>query len=115
MYKEMAIEEYPNVTEMQATIAATAAYLSLWNIPHELRLVYGTGAQLVFRWANGADCVCHEFSIGHEKSLVESYGFPWDNGDVSVFTPYEFAVKVKDLFNKKVKDLFNEKMAEETA
>lgn len=39
------------------------------------------GAQ--FRFANGGDIVCHDYSYGHEEGLWESYGFPWDGNDVT--------------------------------
>ena len=37
------------------------------------------GWQLLFPWYEGADIACHRGTYG----WLESYGFPWDDGDVT--------------------------------
>ena len=58
------------------------------------------GAQLRFPWCEG-DIVCHFFSMGSDSGFVESYCFPWDEGDVSMLSPQEAIVEIYHYFLKK--------------
>ena len=40
------------------------------------------GWQLLFPWFKGGDIACHSGTGGR----LESYGFPWDDGDVTTDT-----------------------------
>ena len=55
------------------------------------------GYQLRFNWTNG-DIAIHDGTYCHEKGCVESYEFPWDDGDVSVLTPDEAIEKIKSYY-----------------
>ena len=68
------------------------------NIPFDFRNAMD-GAQLRFDWCAG-DIVCHNFSYGSNAGRVESYMFPWDNGDVSMLTPEEATEKIIELYQK---------------
>lgn len=41
------------------------------------------GYQITFPSVKGADIICHDYSYGGAQGLWESYGFPWDEGDVT--------------------------------
>lgn len=59
------------------------------------------GYQLRFSWCEG-DVAVHDGTHGHNRGKVESYEFPWDDGDVSVLTPEEAAIKIIALYNKEM-------------
>lgn len=58
------------------------------------------GMQLRFPWTHG-DIACHYFTYGAASGAVESYCFPWDEGDVTVLTPDEAAEKIIEYFEQK--------------
>lgn len=51
------------------------------------------GYQLRFPWCVG-DIALHSGTYGHHKLHVESYCFPWDEGDVTELEPEEAAEKI---------------------
>lgn len=68
------------------------------DIPFTLNVIWD-GLQIRFPWHPG-DMACHAGTYGHTDGCVESYQFPWDNGDVSVLEP-EVAVELLfDLYNE---------------
>lgn len=68
------------------------------NVPYEFRLLY-EGWQLRFSWDEG-DVACHNGTYGNAAGLVETYQFPWDNGDVSMLTPEECAERIITYYNE---------------
>lgn len=54
------------------------------KIPYEIVDCYD-GKQLIFPWSSG-DIACHSGTFGAKLNMVESYQFPWDNGDVTVLS-----------------------------
>lgn len=70
-----------------------ATCLSRLNIPFEMRSLY-EGWQILCPWADNADVAAHDGTYGTARGMVESYGFPWDEGDVSVLTPEEAADRI---------------------
>ena len=59
------------------------------------------GRQLTFPWCDG-DVVCHSGSYGSNRGFVESFMFPWDDDDVSVYVPEEMANKIIEYYDKTV-------------
>lgn len=70
-----------------------ATCLSQLNIPFEMRRI-GEGWQILCPWADNADVAAHDGTYGAKSGMVESYEFPWDEGDVSVLTPEEAADRI---------------------
>ena len=62
------------------------------GVPCTMRPLY-EGYQLLFPWCVG-DIALHRDTYGAGKLHVESYEFPWDEGDVSELTPIEAAAKI---------------------
>lgn len=61
-----------------------ALELASVNVPYEINECY-EGWQLRFPWCYG-DVAIHDGTYGHTEGKVESYQFPWDNGDVTVLS-----------------------------
>lgn len=82
-------------------IIAIAKTLMDYNVPFRLESYanYRTGYQLTFPWCNG-DIVCNDMSYGHVGGYVETFKFPWDEGDVTTMYPYEAACRVIDLYKE---------------
>jgi len=57
------------------------------------------GRQLIFPWCRG-DVVCHSGSYGSNRGFVESYMFPWDDDDVSVYVPEDMADKIIKFYDR---------------
>jgi hypothetical protein len=57
------------------------------------------GYQLRFNWCKG-DVACHSGTYGSRSGYVETYNFPWDDGDVSMLTPIEAANKIYNYYVK---------------
>lgn len=55
------------------------------------------GYQLLFNWTVG-DVAIHDGTYGHEHGDVETYEFPWDEGDVTQLTPDEAVTKIRDFY-----------------
>lgn len=64
-------------------------YLDYFNVAYHCKH-FRDGYQWKFDYWSG-DVIITSGSYNHENGFVESYGFPWDKGDVSVCTPYEMA------------------------
>lgn len=73
-----------------------ACLLNLLDVPNRFNECYD-GAQLRFDWHIG-DVACHSGTYGANQGKVETYEFPWDNGDVSVLTPQEAAARIANLY-----------------
>ena len=73
------------------------------GVPFRYRPLYD-GWQLIFKWSGdvAADVACHSGTYGNLEGFVESYNFPWDEGDVSMLTPDDFLKKVIKYWYKKV-------------
>lgn len=80
-------------------ILALSSCLEEMGIPHTTNPLWD-GYQIRFPWCDG-DMVCHNFSYGHSAGHIESYCFPWDEGDVTELTISEAFVKVVDYYNSK--------------
>lgn len=85
--------------EYYRRITFIAEALDELDIPNNLRLCYN-GAQLRFPWCEG-DVACHEGTYGSDSGFVESYQFPWDDGDVTMLSPQEFIEKVYRFYQEK--------------
>ena len=77
-------------------ILKIATALNSANVPFYFRNCYD-GAQLAFPWTAG-DVVCHYFSHGSNAGYVESFQFPWDNGDVTKLTVEEAIEKISNYY-----------------
>lgn len=73
-------------------IAKIASACELCAIPYELRAIWD-GLQITFPWCAG-DIACHSGTYGVNNDKVESYQFPWDEGDVTELTVTEAIKKV---------------------
>ena len=60
---------------------------------------YQGGFQVLFEGTQG-DAVLHNGSYGRERCLWETFGFPWDYGDVSIHTAEELAKLISELQKK---------------
>ncbi len=67
------------------------------GIPFTFRECYN-GYQLTFPWTKG-DVICHEYSYDSNIGRCESYKFPWDHGDVSVWSPEQMADFIIQYYN----------------
>lgn len=67
------------------------------DIPFTLNVLWD-GLQIRFPWHSG-DMACHAGTYGHTCGWVESYQFPWDNGDFSVLEPEKAVELLFDLYN----------------
>lgn len=67
------------------------------KIPFEIKKIW-EGWQIVFPWADHADVAIHDGTFGHDSLQVESYKFPWDEGDVSVLEPFEAFELIRELW-----------------
>ena len=61
---------------------------------NEIRFYQG-GFSITFKNMPG-DVVCHEHSYGHNFSMWESYGMPWDLDDVSVHSSETLVLLIKE-------------------
>lgn len=72
------------------------------------------GYQWLFPEHPGIDVIAHSASYGIKDMYVESFGAPWDNGDVTALTPYEMASRLagydwndEDKYQPTVEDLYD--------
>lgn len=47
------------------------------------------------------DVACHRGTYGNASGMVETYQFPWDDGDVSCLTPQEAVERIINYFRSK--------------
>lgn len=81
-----------------------AKHLSARKIPFNFQ-DFLSGAQLSFPWCSGT-VKCYQHSIGSKSGYVESYGFAWDKGAVSMLDVDEAIRKIiedHDTFLKEIK------------
>lgn len=71
------------------------------GIPFHVHQIF-EGWQITFPWCEG-DVACHDGTYGAHSGYVESLGFPWDRGDVSVMKPKKMARKIVKYYKKKEK------------
>lgn len=83
------------------SMAVVMAILCNHDVPFDKRELWG-GWQFLFPWCGG-DVICHEGSYDSAEGYVESMGFPWDEDDVSVYSPEIMAGKIVRLWEKKRK------------
>ena len=86
-------------------ISAMSDRLDAYHIPHTVHDCWD-GAQIRFPWCYG-DIVIDNYTYGHELGDVESYKFPWDNGDVSQLEPEDAVERIVQLYIEMVQDHFN--------
>lgn len=86
--------------------AANIDYFTIMNGIRETLLSRGVpctmnpvfeGYQLRFHWCDG-DVAIHNGTYHSAEGRVETYCFPWDEGDVSVFEPDEFIEAITDFY-----------------
>ena len=87
----------PNTTYIMI-VKAVADGLDKQNIPYSTNYIWD-GYQLRFPWCDG-DVVCHSGSYGHSAGHVESYCFPWDEGDVTEITVAEAIEKIANYYSE---------------
>lgn len=83
--------------ELQNRIVYAQTILGITNILDEEKVPYTIheclgGYQLRFPWCDG-DIIAHQYAPS-ELGKVESMGFSWDEGDVSVKEPMIMAINV---------------------
>lgn len=71
------------------------------GIPYSIEPILD-GYAICFPWCFG-DVACHQYTGGNEW-YVESYGFPWDDGDITVLLPEEAAKNIVDLYFERMGD-----------
>ena len=85
-------------------IAAMSDKLDFYGVPNKVNDCWN-GAQIRFPWCLG-DVACHEYTCGCKIGYVETYQFPWDNGDTTGLTPEEAVDKIVQYYIKEMKKLF---------
>ena len=80
-------------------IACMKEILDIYQIPCTMNELY-EGAQLRFPWTDGGIAM-HHSTYGAAKGHVESYQFPWDEGDVTELTPIEALKNIIVYYNNK--------------
>ena len=83
--------------EYAKPILEVANNLSEASIPFTINVIWD-GLQLRFPWCDG-DVICHSGSLEHEHGCVETYCFPWDEGDVSVLYTSEAITEIINYFH----------------
>jgi hypothetical protein len=66
------------MTNYFTTIQALLNHLAECGFPAQLH-ISGDGFKLCFPWYEGGDIACNTMTGGR----LESYGFPWDRGDIT--------------------------------
>lgn len=69
-----------------------AQILSQLGIPYTKHALWD-GWQLRFGWSSG-DIACHSGTYEHDEGMVESYMFPWDDGDCTPLCPDDAAIMI---------------------
>ena len=94
----MSEEEAQNINpEYKARIEIIAAFCDANKIPYNLNPLFG-GYQITFPWCSG-DVACHIGTYGVDEGLVESFQFPWDEDNVSIFSPSAMAALIINYYN----------------
>mgnify|MGYP006988931114 CR=1 FL=1 len=73
-----------------------SAIFTWFSIPHEMHECYD-GWQITFPWCKG-DIACHSGTFGSEQHKVETYCFPWDEGDVTTLSTTAAAMKIGNYY-----------------
>ena len=82
----------PNMkNQIQAATKSFCLKLIDCGIPFSIQHLM-SGWKWTFPDYPGGDVICHEGAYGVTQGHVESYGMPWDNGDVTHCTPSEMVV-----------------------
>ena len=82
-----------------SSIISIANFCSRHKILFTLHPLYD-GLQIRFPGCYG-DMICHSGSYGHSFGHVESYAFPWDEGDATELTIDEAKKKLLDYYSHK--------------
>ena len=93
-------QEQLNEAIFQGATAVLSAILTREKIPHNVRPLHG-GFQILFPWCGG-DLICHNFSYGNKWGEFESYGFPWDEEDVTVLSISDAVTKIMKYYHDTV-------------
>lgn len=72
------------------TIFSISLELSVLGVPNTIEECWD-GCKISFPWCEG-NIAMHSWTHGSEDGCVESYKFPWDEGDATILHP-ETAVK----------------------
>ena len=92
--------EVPKMKNYFERISFIKSVLDSLQIPCAMNELCG-GYQLRFPWCEG-DVSAHKSTYGNRNGMVESYCFPWDDGDISILTPEEVAIKIIALYNEEM-------------
>lgn len=82
----------------QSATLTLSLILTREKIPHEIHSLHG-GFQIRFPWCDG-DVVCHSFSYGNKWGEFESYGFPWDEFDVTTLSISDAVTKIMKYYHE---------------
>ena len=69
------------------------------EVPYERNECWD-GFQLRFPWSVG-DVAINSYTYGASCGRVETFHFPWDDGDVTSMTPMEAVYKIVTYYRKK--------------
>lgn len=83
--------------EYAKPILEVANNLSEASIPFTINVLWD-GLQIRFPWCDG-DIICHSGSFEHERGYVETYCFPWDEGDVSILSTSEVIIEIINYYH----------------
>lgn len=68
------------------------------RVPFTVNILYD-GLQLRFPWHEG-DVACHSGTYDSNLGYVESFEFPWDNGDVTELEPEKMALRIVNYYEE---------------
>lgn len=71
---------------IESTAAKFTRLLHEYHVEYELKSLYD-GYKWTFINYEGGDVAIHSGTYGADMGYVESYNMPWDEDDISVFTP----------------------------
>ena len=93
------MREYINPSYLTAC-TDLANFLTAARVPFKVEQMFD-GFKFTFPWYKG-DCIIHRGSYQHRFGMLESYRFPWDNGDVSTHTAAAMAALLAQYFKEKI-------------
>lgn len=94
MNKNELVSLNPNFISVAAELIAELKEL---DVPFTTNVAFD-GIQFRFPWHDG-DVIIHSVSYSCNSGMMESYGFPWDRNDVSIWAPTDMAALLACLYH----------------
>lgn len=82
-------------------ICIVASYLTEAGVPYTINRSQDGWQMCFYEWCDG-DLICHSWSVGHSDGWVETYQFPWDEGDVTSMSPEDAAWQIIEYYKSRM-------------